>query len=200
MKTYNVTKINDVPDAEIWASVPKAMVDYVLNPVPEKPYKTEAQLVYNDEKIFVHLKTNERKIRAVNTERNSPVCEDSCMEFFFAPDNDDVRYFNFEINPIGTLLLYVCNKRIEMVPTTDDQKIFNIKSIITDEGWELFYEIPFSFITKYFKKISPTMLANFYKCGEKTAVEHYIAWSKYPDSLRDFHRPEDFGKIVFEGK
>lgn len=200
MKTYNVTKISGKPTAEIWASAPKAMIDYVLNPVPENPYKTEAQLLYNDEKIFVHLKTNERKLRAVNTERNSGVCEDSCMEFFVAPDEDDVRYFNFEINPIGTLLLYVCNKRIEMVPTTDDESIFNIKSVITKDGWELFYEIPFSFMKKYFKKVSPSMLANFYKCGEKTEIEHYIAWSKKPDSPRDFHRPEDFGKIIFEGK
>ena len=200
MKTYNVTKITGEMTADMWETLPKAMIDVVQHPVPEKPYITSAQLAYNDEKIFVHLKTDERKIRAVNTERNSGVCEDSCMEFFFAPDNDDVRYFNFEINPIGTLLLYVCNKRIEMVPTLDDATIFNIKSVITKDGWELFYEIPFTFITKYFKKVSPTMLANFYKCGEKTAVEHYIAWSKHPESPRDFHRPEDFGQIIFEGK
>lgn len=198
MKKYNITYIKNEMRPEVWSSIPKVMIDTVLEPIPPVPYKTEAQLAYNDEKIFVHLKTNERKIRAVNTDRNDPVCEDSCMEFFFAPDNDDVRYFNFEINPIGTLLLYVCNKRIEMIPTTDDESIFNIKSIITKDGWELFYEIPFTFIKKYFNKISPVMLANFYKCGEQTEVEHYIAWSKKPDSPRDFHRPEDFGQIIFE--
>ena len=198
MKKYNITYIKNEMRPEVWSSIPKVMIDTVLEPIPPVPYKTEAQLAYNDEKIFVHLKTNERKIRAVNTDRNDPVCEDSCMEFFFAPDNDDVRYFNFEFNPIGTLLLYVCNKRIEMVPTTDDESIFNIKSVISKDGWELFYEIPFTFIKKYFNKISPVMLANFYKCGEQTEVEHYIAWSKKPDSPRDFHRPEDFGQIIFE--
>lgn len=200
MKTYNVTLINGEPTADTWNSVPIAKLDVMCFPEFPSPYQTEAQLVYNDRALFVHMKTNERQLRAHNSNRNDEVCEDSCMEFFIAPDNDDIRYFNFELNPIGTLLLYVCNKRIEMVPTTDDARIFNIKSIISNDGWELFYEIPFSFMTKYFNKISPTMIANFHKCGEKTEPRHFSAWNKPEGAPPDFHRPEDFGLLTFEGK
>lgn len=200
MKTYNVTKIKGEPSADTWSSAPVAMLDVMCYPEFPSPYKTEAQLVYNEKALYVHMKTTERQLRAVRNHRNEEVCEDSCMEFFIAPDADDIRYFNFEINPIGTLLLYVCNRRIEMVPTTDDARIFNIKSIITNDGWELFYEIPFSFMTKYFKKISPTVIANFYKCGEKTEPRHFSAWNKPADAPHDFHRPEDFGQLIFEGK
>lgn len=200
LKTYNVTLINGNPTADTWNSVPTALLDIMHYPAFPSPYRTEGQLVYNDRALYVHMKTTERKIRAYCSNRNDEVCEDSCMEFFIAPDSDDIRYFNFEINAIGTLLLYVCNKRIEMVPTTDDARIFNIKSIISNDGWELFYEIPFSFMTKYFNKISPTMIANFYKCGEKTEPRHFSAWNKPQDAPSDVHRPEDFGLLIFEGK
>ena len=150
MKTYNVTLIKGEPTSDAWNAAPKAMVDVMCNPEFPSPYQTEAQLLYNDRALFVHMKTTERNLRACKNQRNDEVCEDSCMEFFISPDNDDIRYFNFEINPIGTLLLFVYNRRIEMIPTTDDARIFNIKSITSNDGWEIFYEIPFSFMMGLF--------------------------------------------------
>ena len=120
------------------------------------------------------------------------------MEFFFSPDADDEKYFNFEINPNGTLLLFVCNRRITMTPVPEETELFNIESIVTSDGWELYYKIPFSFMKKYFNKISPVMRANFYKCGEKTNIEHYACWNKLPEDVFDFHTPQFFGEISFE--
>ncbi len=197
MKTYNVIFIEGEPDTTVWDTAPKALIEEPSDPRYPSPYTTEAQVVYNDRALFVHLKTNETQLRAMCNHRNDEVCADSCMEFFFAPDADNPCYFNFEINPIGTLLLFVCNRR-DFSPTVDDKRIFNIKSIITKDGWELFYEIPFTFITKYFDKISPTMVANFYKCGEEAEPRHFASWSKLAE--HDFHRPEDFGMLIFEGK
>ncbi len=63
--------------------------------------------MYLDDRGFhLYFKSWEKNVRAVNTELNSRVCEDSCMEFFFNPNPDcDDRYMNFEMNPLGTLLL-----------------------------------------------------------------------------------------------
>lgn len=198
MRTYKITSVSGEVTRETWNSIPKTFVD--ISPWEEhpSPYRTEVQLTYNDEYLFVHLKTDETNIRAVQTKRDSQVCEDSCMEFFFSPDADDERYFNFEINPNGTLLVFVCNRRITMNPVPEDEKIFNIESVVSPDGWELYYKIPFSFMKKYFAKVSPVMRANFYKCGEKTNPEHYACWSRIPKEIFDFHTPQFFGEICFE--
>ena len=38
--------------------------------------------------------------------------------------------------------------------------------------------------------------ANFYKCGDRTAVEHYIVWNEITAANPDYHRPECFGSLV----
>ena len=198
MRTYKITYIPGEVTRETWNNIPKAFIDNSPWEGLTCPYKTEAQLAYNDEYLFVHLKTDETDIRAVQTERDSQVCLDSCMEFFFSPDADDEKYFNFEINPNGTLLLFVCNRRIKMTPVPEPSELFEIESVITPDGWELYYKIPFSFMKKYFSKVSPVMRANFYKCGEKTNPEHYASWNSIPKDILDFHTPQFFGEIIFE--
>ena len=39
---------------------------------------------------------------------------------------------------------------------------------------------------------------NFYKCGDLTEIEHYLAWSPMTSEKPDFHRRQDFGTLVFE--
>ena len=198
MKNYIIKKIQENFSAEHWKTANIAE----LNESPWSkypcPYETKAQILYTDSSLFVHLFTTETKLRAENNELNSNVSDDSCMEFFLSPDDGDSRYFNFEINAIGTLLLFVCNGRGDYTRIDFDEKIFNIKSVITKYGWELFYEVPFSFITEHFEKISKTMRGNFYKCGKKTAQRHYSCWNMIELPEPDFHCPQFFGTLSFE--
>ncbi len=199
MKTYTIKKINGPVTDESWTLANVAKVDYE----PWKnnyryPYHMEARLLYNDEAVFVQLQTDERPLTAVANTRNGDVFKDSCMEFFFSPDADDPHYFNFEINPLGTVLLYHCVNRNDRTVPADDEKILNIKSVITPETWTLTYQIPFSFILKYFEKISPKAHGNFYKCGDEAVVPHYATWSPVTCVEEDFHRSEFFGELIFE--
>ena len=43
-----------------------------------------------------------------------------------------------------------------------------------------------------------TVRANFYKCGDDTAVPHYLSWNPIPIPKPNFHTPEHFGEIRFE--
>ena len=43
-----------------------------------------------------------------------------------------------------------------------------------------------------------TANANFYKCGDETQKPHYLSWNPVKTSKPDFHRPEYFGKLIFE--
>jgi hypothetical protein len=39
--------------------------------------------------------------------------------------------------------------------------------------------------------------ANFYKCGDKLAVPHYVTWNPVGTVAPDYHRPEYFGLLKF---
>ena len=198
MKSYIIKKVNTEPSAEDWINANIAYLD--VQPCSKYPchYETKAQLLYTNEALYVHFYTTETKLRVQNTERNSNVYEDSCIEFFFSPDENDNRYFNFEINAIGTILLFVCNGRGNYEKFLFDEEMFDIKTIITKNGWELFYKIPFSFILEHFDVISKNFKGNFYKCGNKTAERHYACWNEINLPEPELHCPKFFGKLIFE--
>src|SRR5665648_140429 len=69
-------------------------------------YKPEVALsiAYSEHEIFLKYYIKENYFKAEKTETNQRVCEDSCVEFFVAPE-DDGKYYNLEINGIGTCLM-----------------------------------------------------------------------------------------------
>ena len=129
-------------------------------------------------------------------------CEDSCMEFFFCPDPDEDRYFNFEITPNGFMYLGLCKNRNDFVRLfpEDAKALFCIQPTYTVNGWELLYRIPVSFIQTYFPKfqLQPgvKIRANCYKCGDLTKQPHYLSWNPCSREQPNFHVPQDFGMLI----
>ncbi len=189
MREYVVKKTN-LENAEA------AQVD--ITPWAEFPYKPETKvyIVHNGTEMFVKMQTDEKNLRAVMTDQNSAVCQDSCMEFFIKPNKDDDRYFNFEINPIATLHVAVgnCRHNRERLP---DKEIFEIKSEIENGIWTITFKIPFSFFEKY-TGFTKECNANFYKCGEGTDHSHFCVWNKIETPAPDYHQSSYFGKLIFE--
>jgi hypothetical protein len=142
----------------------------------------------------------EENIRAEYTAPLSRVCEDSCLEFFFMPEKDD-RYFNFEINPNGCPYVGFGRSRQDRVVLyrRDAKQLFAIRTQKTPDGWEAAYRLPLSFLRLFWPDFSFTgsLRANVYKCGEKTAREHYLSWNPCSSETPDFHRPADFGVMTF---
>lgn len=69
----------------------------------------------------------------------------------------------------------------------------------TADGWDVTYELPFKLLRLFFPEFAPsgTIRGNFYKCGDLTAQEHYLAWNRVDAECPDFHRPEYFGTMSF---
>ena len=65
----------------------------------------------------------------------------------------------------------------------------------------LFYRVPFAFLRLFFPGFDPkpgdAIRANCFKCGDLTEVEHYFSWNPVDSPTPNFHRPEDFGRMVF---
>lgn len=156
--------------------------------------------------IFVCMEADEPSPRAVFTDRDDPVYNDSCMEFFFQPFADDERYINFEINPNGAYLSAVGLDRYDRVFLREisacEPEIFAYAS---DSGWRAELLIPERLIAEVFGRsfsVADTeyIRANCYKCGELTPSPHYASLFCVDTPTPDYHRPEFFSKIFFKNK
>ena len=196
MKTYTVMHSNAAPDRD---SIPFLTADEVQW-LPDAGIRMETRLCYDENRLYVFQRAWESKVRAEHSEPLAAVCEDSCMEFFFRPENED-RYINFECNPKGCVYLgfgYGRDRHVRLLPPPE---MFNIQTAILPDGWELRYELPLSFLRLFYPSLSLAsglrLRANCYKCGDKTVQPHYLAWNPLTSETPDFHRPEDFGLLIF---
>ena len=160
-----------------------------------------AQVCHDGETIWVRLTAEEAPIRATLTGALDPVCKDSCLEFFVAPQRDDRRYFNFEFNPLGTMFLGFGAERetrVRQVPS-NAERLFAPKPLVHENGWEIVFRIPLAFVRMYFPESSlhEEWRCNFYKCGELTEKPHYLAWAPLNTDVPDYHRWQDFGILRF---
>jgi hypothetical protein len=171
------------------------------------PYKPEVTFAigHADRFIFIKYYVIEKHIRAVNNEINGSVWEDSCVEFFVT--FDDLGYYNFECNCIGTFLMGFGKERNsrQRLPNDVIAKIQSFTTLQTNPktrlyNWTITWAIPTSVFIHHptLSLTNRTCTANFYKCGDKTPEPHFITWNKVETEKPDYHRPEFFGKVVFE--
>lgn len=177
---------------------------------PEYPYKPDITfaMAHSGDCIFIKFKVVEKFVQAYNRGNNSPVSQDSCVEFFISLDGKN-EYYNFEFNCIGTCKAAFGPKNRDERDYLSDHVIdkINRQSLIRTGkqltnglvAWELTVSIPaevfcFSAITT-FKGLMGR--ANFYKCGDNLPEPHFIVWNEVQASKPDFHLPEFFGKIHF---
>lgn len=197
MKLYTIKKVTSRIE---WDKIPSLSIDRVLW-LEDAGVRAQGQLCYDAANLHVHMRAIEKDFRAEYTEPLSPVHEDSCLEFFFKFSG--VRnYFNFEINPNGcTCIQFGPDRsgRINIV-RKDSADYFDIRTNRTGEGWEVFYRIPLGFIQLFYPdhRFEGDLMANLYKCGDKTVHPHYLSWAPVDLESPDFHRPEFFGRMHFE--
>ncbi len=192
-----IPRVAGEPD---WARIPVLPIRRVLW-TPDAGIRAWGQLCRDEEALFVHLRAEEKEIRAENTAPGSPVWEDSCLEFFFLLPGAD-RYFNFELNPNGCLCLQLGRERAGRVDLAgpDARELFRIRTERTGDGWEVFYRIPLAFLRRFYPdcRFAGELRANLYKCGDKTPKPHFLSWAPVRSETPDFHRPQDFGRMRFE--
>ena len=198
---YTATKVTGTPD---WDSIPKAHMENKYLDTPDI-YRAFAQLAYDDEKLYVHLSKKEAETLATQTGTLGAPCLDSCLEFFFSPMEGDTRYFNIEFNSLGCVFLGfgTCPEDLFRLVAEDGDtaKYFQPEVRKNDDGWEIFYTVPYSLIRRMFPDFEmvkgKTMRANFYTCADNTVPPHYKSWSRVTTDPFTFHNPSCYGKINF---
>lgn len=165
------------------------------------------KLAYSPTAFYLKYYVHELHIRAINTEPNSPVCQDSCVEFFFTLDGD--KYYNIEFNCVGVCHLGFGHARANrnLMPIESIKKITTYSTLGTapippqsgDFNWELTALIPLSIFGCSGEDLhnNKDFRANFYKCGDLLPEPHYLSWQKVNTPAPDFHQPDFFAPLSF---
>lgn len=189
----------------------------ILNHMGSYPHffpKTKVKLLYDEEHLYGIFLVEDRFVQCVVEENNGPVYEDSCVEFFFSPDeNNPLFYFNLEMNCGGVALMqfateprkkfnYILPSEIAQVEIAHSlpNKVF--PEIQEEVLWTIEFKLPFTILSRYstisYPKPGVVWKGNFYKTASKTSNPHYITWSFIDRPNPDFHLPEFFGSLVFQ--
>lgn len=198
MNAYVVKRVSQID----WNQIEK--VELIHQPWLEPcDIQAWAQACHDGEALYVRMTAREEKIRATLVEPLSAVCQDSCLEFFFSPCQGDLRYFNFEINRLGTSYVGFggTNRKMRMRQIAKDARsVFGLNPFDTENGWGIEMKIPLEFMQMFVPDYAfeGEASGNFYKCGDHTEIPHFLAWSALSSEKPDFHRPLDFGKLIFE--
>ncbi len=195
--TSDITEVGNKLDV-----LPKTRLDH--SPWAEYPYKPLVQFVisYGSDCIFLKYYVEEKSIRAINRAVNSPVWEDSCVEFFLSFNGDE--YYNLEFNCLGTALVgFGSGKENRALLSPAHVNAIKTRSAIlrkeTHNQWELTLVIPLTlFVYNPVTHLQGTVCkANFYKCGDLLPEPHFVTWSNINSGQPNFHLPEFFGLLNF---
>jgi hypothetical protein len=176
---------------------------------------TEVKCAWTPEAVHLLFRVDDRFVVATETGFGGEVYRDSCVEAFLQPHGAG-PYFNFEVNCIGG---WLC-RRIDDSSRTGETfarssllEPWQVAAVgihhtlcgpVTGElpgplQWMVELAIPLSVLEAHVGPLRPLPGAhwhgNFYKCADASSHPHWGSWA--PVGARDFHRPQDFGELIF---
>ncbi len=182
----------------------------IVNWESQFPYRplTAVSVAHSGKHLFLDFFVRCNYMRAVNSDMQSNVCEDSSVAFFVSPGSDD-SYLHFAFNCIGAInaalhkagdaeLNPLDNAQLERVvryASCGTRPFCELEGLFT---WNLLVAIPLDLLGVEYKGEALEMTANFYKCATMTSAPHYLSWSRVDTDKPDFYRPEFFGRIRLE--
>ena len=185
--------------------LPCTPIDYInWKEFPYKPTVT-VRMGYSATALAILFEVEENHIRGTIMNDCGRVCEDSCCEFFMSDPLSD-KYFNFEINCIGTLLAAKRKSRedFEYLKPSELSEILRfcslprtyIDSLVPNQKYWVAEVIPFSILG--LNEPPKSIMANFYKCGQKCQTPHYLSMAPIDLQAPSFHCPQFFQEVIFK--
>ena len=131
------------------------------------------------------------------TDRDGPLWQEDVFEVFLSPEDPPRLYYEFEVNPLGTLFdarvsspdLARATMRVE---TAWDCAGFAARVTRGPGRWSASLRIPLGPLCGRNRR--PRWRANFYRIDRGT-LDEYSSWSSTLADPPDFHVPERFGVL-----
>lgn len=187
--------------SSVWEQAEKGSIDKYPWKSPEEAVPvTDFRVLHTPKGLSVRFDVREKNIQAIYTQPNDPVWRDSCVEFFFSPNPEDERYFSFEVNPLGSMLIGLGSGLLDIQYLNTDREIFSIEASLheKEDFWQAAFHIPYTFTDSYYKPISQRFNGNFMKCADDSITPHHGSWSLIETTSPMFHVPSFFSVITLE--
>lgn len=172
-------------------------------------------VLYDVDSLYVLLLTQGKFEVFPRTEEHghqAPVHQDSCLEIFFSPLENEY-FYNFECNSKGAYKIaygtnqkprYLLNEEEldEVVISPLRSRDVRLTGVSFEFDWGVFLRIPRSLFSGFVGQEvifseGNSLATNAYKCGDLTAEAHFGCWSPIENEVPNFHMPEFFGEFMF---
>ncbi len=178
--------------------------------------KTTAKLLWDRDAIYFHAEMEDSDLYAVGQERDDELWNGDVFELFFKPARDRAGYYEFEINPAGTLFdMYMPRRNTGGYPRfkADGDFAWQVKAVTRgtvnrwqdrDTGWSVEGRIPWTDFIRTGGRPAPGEEWRFALCRVdiSTDFEGQELSSSAPLASQpraNFHLHEDYSPLVFEG-
>jgi hypothetical protein len=169
-------------------------------------YQTSVKIAYDDAAFFVRYACEDPDPWGIATARDSRIFDEEVVELFIAPGvATPVRYYEFEVSPVGTLLdLSVYSPDIDR------------RSLVTNYAWDCpgvrwcavredqqsrwyaYLVVPWAPLLAG-APMPRVWRANFYRIDRpRPGIPEYSCWSPTMSAPADYHRPAFFGFLTLE--
>ena len=208
--TADSIKIDGILNEPAWQSAPvikEFSYPWFTNGQKEL---TEARLIWDNNYLYVAFVAHDKFISAYNSERDSPVSQDDCVEVFIAPDTTNIQnYFNYEFNALCTVLDRAPYNNRDGKWNSNNLKVtIKIRGTLNDHSdidtlWTTEVAIPLQDFKEFAPNIPPKggdrWRLNLYRTGGEINLQ-YSTWSATLRPKPQFHAPERFGIVEFSDK
>jgi hypothetical protein len=158
--------------------------------------RTAVRVALRNGNLLARFDGRDRGVVATLTERDGPLWKEDVFEVFLSPDGSPGVYYEFEVNPLGTLF----DARIESPQgrreTMRADVSWNCPGFAARAGrredhWWARFQIPLAPLSP---EAAVHWRANFYRI-DRGEPDEYSAWSPTFAEPPDFHRPDRFGLL-----
>jgi Carbohydrate-binding family 9 len=162
--------------------------------------KTALRLGLRAGMLSVRFDARDDGLVATHVQRDAPLWEEDVFEIFLAPEEPARLYYEFEVNPLGTLFdarvsspdLARATMRVD---TAWDCAGFEARVTRGPSRWSATLRIPLAALCA--GPVPARWLANFYRI-DRGAPDEFSAWSPTFADPPDFHVPERFGLLELD--
>ena len=140
---------------------------------------------------------------ATKTRRDDALWEEDVFEVFLAPEDPPHTYYEFEVNPLGTLFDAKIESPRLVRPTMCIDVLWDCRGLAAhvtrrERAWSAVFRIP---LAPMAGQETPTRWrANFFRVdrGGKKNPDEYSSWSPVMRDPVDFHDARRFGTLLLE--
>ncbi len=185
------------PEAEPWRDLRfHALRETVTDAPPRQA--TAVKVAWDDTEFRVLFEMTDSHVWATQTERDGPLWEEEVAEVFLDPVGDLESYFEFEVNPLNTVLDLVARKNRSGYAKDFGWQCAGWRTAASRNatGWCAELAFPFHSVASEAPPAGARWRINFCRIDRPPGVERELsAWS--PTNRANFHTPERFGFLEF---